>query len=88
MTGRVEIAGSIAGLEVITEIAWYYLHERGWAAILLGQASRQSRYSQNQPLIYHPEALPISAAFGLRYVHTLMRRWAASGMVGCWASQK
>jgi len=31
MTGRVEIAGSIAGLEVVTKIAWYYLHERVWA---------------------------------------------------------
>ena len=37
-TGRVEIAGSIAGLEIITKIAWYYLHERIWAAIQLGPA--------------------------------------------------
>ena len=33
LTGKVEIAGSIAGLEIITKIAWYYLHERVWAAI-------------------------------------------------------
>ncbi|HZE52768.1 MAG TPA: DUF2061 domain-containing protein [Bradyrhizobium sp.] len=32
-TGRIEIAGSIAGLEIATKIAWYYLHERVWAAI-------------------------------------------------------
>ncbi len=31
LTGRVEIAASIAGLEIITKIAWYYLHERVWA---------------------------------------------------------
>jgi uncharacterized membrane protein len=37
MTGRVEIAGSIAGLEVATKIAWYYLHERVWAAIPWGR---------------------------------------------------
>jgi uncharacterized membrane protein len=37
MTGRVEIAGSIAGLEVITKIAWYYLHERVWAAVTWGR---------------------------------------------------
>jgi uncharacterized membrane protein len=37
MTGRVEIAGSIAGLEVITKVAWYYLHERVWAAIHWGR---------------------------------------------------
>jgi len=33
-TGRIEIAGSIAALEIATKIAWYYLHERVWAAIL------------------------------------------------------
>jgi len=36
-TGRVEIAGSIAGLEIITKIAWYYLHERVWAVIPFGR---------------------------------------------------
>jgi uncharacterized membrane protein len=37
MTGKVQIAGSIAGLEVITKIAWYYLHERAWAAVSWGR---------------------------------------------------
>jgi uncharacterized membrane protein len=37
MTGKVEIAGSIAGLELATKIAWYYLHERVWAAIAWGR---------------------------------------------------
>jgi len=37
MTGRVELAGSIAGLELATKIAWYYLHERVWAAIAWGR---------------------------------------------------
>lgn len=37
LTGRVEIAGSIAGLEIITKIAWYYLHERIWAIIPWGR---------------------------------------------------
>lgn len=36
-TGRIEIAGSIAGLEIVTKIAWYYLHERVWAAIHWGR---------------------------------------------------
>jgi uncharacterized membrane protein len=36
-TGRVAIAGSIAGLEIITKVAWYYLHERVWAAIRWGR---------------------------------------------------
>jgi uncharacterized membrane protein len=37
MTGRVAIASSIAGLEIITKIAWYYLHERLWAAVSWGR---------------------------------------------------
>lgn len=36
-TGKVEIAGSIAALEIVTKIAWYYLHERVWAAIAWGR---------------------------------------------------
>jgi len=37
MTGRIEIAGSIAGVEVATKIAWYYLHERIWAGVAWGR---------------------------------------------------
>jgi uncharacterized membrane protein len=37
MTGKAQIAGSIAALEVITKVAWYYLHERVWAAIAWGR---------------------------------------------------
>ena len=37
MTGKIEIAGLIAALEVITKVAWYYLHERVWAAIAWGR---------------------------------------------------
>src|SRR5262249_12659433 len=33
-----------------------------------------------QPLIHHATAVPISAAFALRYRHYPMRRWAASGV--------
>jgi uncharacterized membrane protein len=36
MTGRITIASSIAGAEIITKIAWYYLHERIWAIIPWG----------------------------------------------------
>jgi uncharacterized membrane protein len=37
LTGRVAMAGSIAALELITKIAWYYLHERIWASINWGR---------------------------------------------------
>jgi uncharacterized membrane protein len=37
MTGRAQIAGSIAGLEIVTKIAWYYFHERVWATIGWGR---------------------------------------------------
>ena len=39
LTGKVEIAGSIAALEVITKIAWYYVHERVWSTITWGRRS-------------------------------------------------
>ena len=37
MTGKVHIAGSIAGIEIVTKIAWYYLHERVWALVPWGR---------------------------------------------------
>jgi uncharacterized membrane protein len=37
MTGRVAVAGSIAGLEIITKVAWYYLHERIWSIVPWGR---------------------------------------------------
>ena len=37
---------------------------------------------KTQRFVYHPGAVPISAAFRLRYIHTLMRKWAASGTRG------
>jgi uncharacterized membrane protein len=37
MTGRMEIAGSIAATEIVTKIVWYYLHERIWAAVPWGR---------------------------------------------------
>lgn len=36
VTGKVTIAGSIAGVELLTKVALYYFHERIWAAILWG----------------------------------------------------
>jgi len=37
LTGKLEVAGSIAGLEMITKIIWFYLHERVWAAVSWGR---------------------------------------------------
>jgi uncharacterized membrane protein len=37
MTGRVAVAGSIAGLEIITKVAWYYLYERIWSIVPWGR---------------------------------------------------
>jgi uncharacterized membrane protein len=39
LTGHVALAGSIAGFEFVTKIAWYYLHERIWAVIRWGRHS-------------------------------------------------
>ena len=40
MTGKIAMAGSIAGLEIVTKVLWYYLHERIWAAISWGRSTR------------------------------------------------
>jgi uncharacterized membrane protein len=37
VTGRIGLAGSIAGAELVTKIALYYLHERIWAAVPWGR---------------------------------------------------
>ncbi|QPF81573.1 DUF2061 domain-containing protein [Bradyrhizobium genosp. L] len=37
MTGKIALAGSIAGLEIATKIAWYYVHERVWALVPFGR---------------------------------------------------
>ena len=37
MTGRMAVAGSIAATEIVTKIAWYYLHERIWAVVPWGR---------------------------------------------------
>jgi uncharacterized membrane protein len=36
ITGRVSLAGSIAGTELLTKILLYYLHERVWSQISWG----------------------------------------------------
>lgn len=37
LTGRIHVAGSIAAMEIVTKIVWYYLHERIWAIIPWGR---------------------------------------------------
>jgi uncharacterized membrane protein len=37
VTGRVGMAGSIAGAELATKLAFYYFHERIWAAVPWGR---------------------------------------------------
>ena len=37
LTGRVVLAGSIAGTEFFTKIALYYFHERLWAVVSWGR---------------------------------------------------
>jgi hypothetical protein len=44
-----------------------------------GELNALQRRHPTQPLIHHRKALPIFAAFGLRYIHTLVRKWAALG---------
>jgi uncharacterized membrane protein len=43
LSGRLGLAGSIASLEFITKIFWYYLHERVWAVVAWGESGSSSR---------------------------------------------
>jgi hypothetical protein len=36
---------------------------------------------EKEPLVYHGRLDPISAAFALRYIHTLVRKWAVSELL-------
>jgi uncharacterized membrane protein len=38
VTGRLTLAGTIAGAEIITKLVIYYMHERVWAVIRWGVA--------------------------------------------------
>ena len=37
ITGRVALAGSIVGIEAVTKIVLYYLHERVWERVPWGR---------------------------------------------------
>ena len=41
ITGRFDFAGAIAGIEVITKMFLYYMHERGWDKIKFGRAENE-----------------------------------------------
>lgn len=43
VTGKVAVAGSIAGLEMVTKIAWYYVHERVWSIVPFGRRAPETR---------------------------------------------
>jgi hypothetical protein len=57
------------------------VRERALEKRRFSAAARQIDGPPRQPLIHHLTALPISAVFGMRYLHILVRRWAASGRV-------
>jgi uncharacterized membrane protein len=46
MVHTAKVSGGIAGVEVITKITLYYLHERAWARVRFGQP-RQMTYEEN-----------------------------------------
>lgn len=47
MTGKLEVAGSIAVLEVATKIVWYYFHERVWATIDWGRRHPEAHHKHH-----------------------------------------
>lgn len=43
ITGRYDVAGSIAGAEMFTKVTLFYLHERAWSVISWGRGTPGSR---------------------------------------------
>ena len=46
VTGKVEMALTIGGLEFLLKIAFYYLHERAWQIVPLGTIRKLFRWKQ------------------------------------------
>jgi len=46
VSGKVTVAGTIAGLEVFTKIVLFYFHERAWALIPWGHRVRPAAVPQ------------------------------------------
>jgi hypothetical protein len=67
----------LIGIRNRTRVMIWRNSRKLWGAV----AAPSLHGSPKQPIIHHISALPISAAFRLRYVHTLLRKWAASGDV-------
>jgi uncharacterized membrane protein len=77
LTGKVQIAGSIAALEIITKTGWYYLHERLWSAFhgdggieadfgLTCEPYRASRRRQASTKTSAPLTMSTSAVFSVQ----------------------
>jgi uncharacterized membrane protein len=45
ITGRLKFALSIGGIEVLTKLGLYYLHERSWNRIKLGKKRAEVEYN-------------------------------------------
>ena len=62
VTGNLRWAGSIVGIEVVTKMMWYFLHERAWAYTRAGVVAMRR---DGKPAV--PTAsLPAGALPGLR----------------------
>jgi uncharacterized membrane protein len=55
VTRNLKWAGSIVGIEVVTKMGWYLLHERAWARLSLAASPPPSASPQPRP---HPELQP------------------------------
>jgi uncharacterized membrane protein len=66
-TGSVALAASIGGLEVLTKVLWYYLHERAW--LLLSHERLHPRIARH----FHPRSpwRSMFKAFTWRFVGVL-----------------
>jgi hypothetical protein len=75
-----EIAAAKNAIEMISTNLFIGIPPSLRAFLYLGQPNAATGGAgQKQPFLHHVRAHPISAAFTLRYIHTSVRRWGASG---------
>jgi len=60
ITGAITLAGAIAGIEVVTKMVLYYLHERGWNKIKWAKEPGPEEHTTIFPYFDFPHELPSS----------------------------
>ena len=58
VTGQIEVASTIVGIEVVIKTVFYYVHERVWSNIKIGLVSANNVVSSSEKTDNHPNLYP------------------------------